>query len=246
MAVDPETGEMSGNRSRTAHADESARRRASRERKRSRAEMQQGWAKRGGGMRVAGENGSFPASDTPPRPPLILVLYEDLADEFGPPPEPVYGQYPRSLIAKAVPWLRCQRHQILHVCSGSLPHGEGTRVDIRPAARPDILADGRHLPLADGSWRGGILIDPPYSAHYARELYGVDYPRPSHLLREAARVLAPGGRVGIVHYHTPKPVGGLAFVKAFGLSIGFDMPMRALTFYERPAGARQVAIAEVG
>lgn len=194
--------------------------------------------------RIAGENGSFPASDTPPRPPPILVLYEDLNDDFG--PAPVYGQYPRGLIAKALPWLQCQRHQILHVCSGSLPRGEGTRVDIRPEARPDILADGRALPLAAGSWRGGILIDPPYSAHYAKELYGVKYPRPSHLLREAARVLPPGGRVGIVHYHTPKPVRGLTFVKAFGLSIGFDMPMRALVFYERTRAARQLAIAEAG
>lgn len=199
--------------------------------------MQQGWAKRGGPVsadkRIAGENGSFPASGHPPRPPPILVLYEDLNDDFGEPPEAVYGQYPRGTIRKALPWLRCQRHQILHVCSGSLSRGEGTRVDIRPAARPDILADGRALPIADGGWPGGILIDPPYTAHYARELYGVDYPRPSHLLREAARILPPGGRVGIVHYHTPKPVDGLTFVRAFGLSIGFDMPMRALTFYER-------------
>jgi hypothetical protein len=72
-------------------------------------------------------------------------------------------------------------------------------------------------------------------AHYARELYGVDYPRPSHLLREAARVIAPGCRVGIVHYITPKPVPGTFFVKAFAVSTGFDMPMRALSFFERDA-----------
>jgi hypothetical protein len=83
------------------------------------------------------------------------------------------------------------------------------------------------------TWCGGILIDPPYSAHYARELYGVEYPRPSHLLREAARIIAPGRRIGIVHYITPKPALGTFFVKAFGVSTGFDMPMRALTFYER-------------
>jgi adenine-specific DNA methylase len=78
-----------------------------------------------------------------------------------------------------------------------------------------------------------IVTDPPYSAHYARELYGFDYPRPSHLLREAARVAKPGARIGIVHYITPKPVPGTSFVKTFGLSTGFDMPMRAVTIYER-------------
>ncbi len=164
-------------------------------------------------------------------PPPVLVLYEDLADGLA--PAPVYGQYPRALIGKLLPWLRCERREILHVCSGSLPSGEGTRVDVRPEARPDILADGRALPLADGAWPGGILIDPPYSAHYARELYGVEYPRPSQLLREAARVIAPGGRIGIVHYITPKPTPGLTFVKAFGLSTGFDMPMRAISIYAR-------------
>lgn len=168
----------------------------------------------------------------PPKPPPVLVLYDDLVgDDLG--PEPVYGQYPRGLIRKLTPWLRCERREILHVCSGSLPPGEGVRVDVRIEARPDILADGRALPFADGSWHGGILIDPPYSAHYARELYGVEYPRPSHLLREAARVIAPGGRIGIVHYITPKPVKGTRFVRAFGLSTGFDMPMRAIMVYER-------------
>ena len=184
--------------------------------------------------RVQGANGSFQVNaetPSPPSPPPILALYEDLVDELQ--PEPVYGQYPRTFIAKLLPWLRCARHQILHVCSGSLPRGEGTRVDIRPEARPDIVADGRALPFAAGSWSGGILIDPPYTAHYAKELYGLDYPRPSHLLREAARVIWPGGRIALVHYITPKPVAGTRFVKAFGLSTGFDMPMRAVTIYER-------------
>jgi SAM-dependent methyltransferase len=162
----------------------------------------------------------------------VLVLYEDIADEHGPAPQPVYGQYPRGLIAKVLPWLRCARHQILHVCSGSLRAGEGIRVDIRPEARPDFVADGRHLPFADGEHLA-VMIDPPYSEGYAKSLYKVDYPRPSHLLREAARVVRPGGRIAIVHYFTPKPVVGTRFVKAFGLSTGFDMPMRAVTIYER-------------
>lgn len=162
----------------------------------------------------------------------MLVLYEDLAPPNELEPTPVYGQYPRGLITKMLPWLRCGRHEILHVCSGSLPRGEGIRVDIRADAQPDILADGRDLPLDDGSV-AAVMLDPPYSEGYAKSLYGVEYARPAHLLREAARVVRPGGRIAIVHYITPKPVAGTRFVKAFGLSTGFDMPMRAVTIFER-------------
>jgi hypothetical protein len=181
--------------------------------------------------RIAGEYGDFPVSAPEPKRPPICVLYEDL-DRPRAMPRARYGQFPRALITKLLPWLRCERREILHVCSGCLPPGEGIRVDLDPTAHPNILADGRALPLLDGSV-AAVLIDPPYTEHYAREFYGCDYPRPSHLLREAARVVRPGGRIGFVHYITPRPPAGARFVKAFGLSTGFDMPIRGVTIFER-------------
>lgn len=144
--------------------------------------------------------------------------------------------YPRGLIGKIMPWLRCGRAEVLHVCSGALPRGEGIRVDIRPEAKPDILADGRALPLRDACM-AAVLIDPPYTEHYARELYGTEYPRPSHLLAEAARVVRPGGRIGLVHYIVSNPAPATRFVKAFALCMGFGFPMRALAIYEREQDA---------
>lgn len=246
-------GEMpaGSNRSRTDFAGSSVRRMIRRTEKRGTEEHLAGRKRRRAEKRsnpsrnvprVESEAGTFPGSVSPPRPPPVLVLYQDLVGEdelawLGRPRPPempvaVYGQYPRALIAKMLPWLRCARHEVLHVCSGSLPPGEGIRVDIRPEAQPDILADGRALPLADGS-QAAVMIDPPYTEHYAKHLYQVDYPRPSHLLREAARVVKPSGRIVFVHYITPKPAPGTRFVKAFGLSTGFDMPIRAVTVFER-------------
>lgn len=192
-----------------------------------RPELSRDWS------RVPGSNGSWPARGDAPRPPAICALYEDLAEpDLEAQPEPVFGQYPRALIGKLLPWLRCERREILHVCSGALPRGEGIRIDIRPEARPDVLADGRALPFADGSM-AAVLLDPPYTPQYSRDLYGVDYPRPSHLLAEAARVVRPCGRVGIVHYLVPMPPPRCRLIRVMGLSTGFGFPMRAVTIYER-------------
>ncbi len=161
----------------------------------------------------------------------MCILYDDLVDP-GELPEAVYGQYPRVLIAKILPWLRCNRREVLHVCSGSLPPGEGIRVDLRLAARPDVLADGRCLPFASGSV-AAVMFDPPYTPQYARELYGVDYPRPAHLLAEGARVVRHGGRIAFVHHIVPMPPAGCRLIRVFGLSTGYGYPMRAVTVYER-------------
>lgn len=184
--------------------------------------------------RVDGADGSWPDRATEqrrePRPPAILVLLPDLLDGLR--PAAVYGQYPRGFIAKMLPHLGCARSEVLHLCSGSLRGGEGIRVDCRAEAQPDIVADVTRLPLADNSV-AAVMADPPYSAEYARRLYGVKYPRPAHVLREAVRVVRPGGVVCFVHYITPRPAPGSTFVRCWAMSTGFDMPVRAVTLYQK-------------
>ncbi len=186
---------------------------------------------RGPDRPTKGTNGSWPSEGAPPKPPAICALYGDLLEPEDL-PQAVFGQYPTALIPKVLPWLRCKRSEVLHVCSGSLKPREGIRVDVRPAARPDVLADGRRLPFADGAM-AAVMLDPPYTVQYAQDLYGVDYPRPSHLLREAARVVRPCGRIAFVHYLVPMPPPGCSLVRVRGRSTGFGFPIRAVTIFER-------------
>lgn len=176
--------------------------------------------------------GGWPARNRgkgPGRPALWAVV-ETLHQ-----PEPVYGVYPVGFVGWALKRLGCRPREVVHVCSGALSAddvGGGTRVDVRPEAHPDVLADGRALPFADGTFAGAML-DPPYTAEYASSLYGTEYPRPAHLLAEAARVVRPGGRIGFMHFVMPNPPPGCRIVRVFGVTQGCGYSIRAWTLYER-------------
>lgn len=185
-----------------------------------------------GGRQVPKTDGITAAAQANAKPPAMLILHDPWMLDAHEPPVPVFGQYPRGLVARIASLLRAERREILHVCSGSLPLGEGIRVDLRQAARPDVRADGRALPFRSGAFRA-VLLDPPYTAEYADGLYGTDYPLPSHLLAEAARVVQPGGRIGFVHFTVPYPPPGCSFVRVVAISTGCGYQLRAVTIFER-------------
>lgn len=148
-------------------------------------------------------------------------------------PAPVWGTFPRGFLAWAFRRLGAAPREILHVCSGALgPDAGGVRVDLHAEARPDVQADGRRLPFRDNTFRA-VLIDPPWSVEYARDLYGTKYPRPSHLLLEAARVLKPGGRIGFVHFIIPNPPVGTRILRITGLTQGCGYRIRAFTLFQK-------------
>ena len=150
-------------------------------------------------------------------------------------PPGVWGSYPKGFLQWAVPQLQCAPSEVLHLCSGAIPRGVGrARVDLRRDARPDVVADARQLPFADASF-AAVMIDPPYSVEYARDLYGIGYPRPSHLLAEASRVLRPCGRVGILHFLVPMPPKDprCSLVSVRGVTTGCGYRIRAFSVFER-------------
>jgi SAM-dependent methyltransferase len=126
--------------------------------------------------------------------------------------------------------------RVLHICAGSV-RGPFT-VDRRAGVRPAVVADARALPFLAGSFDWAIA-DPPYSREWARRLYGItarQYPTPGGIVREAMRVLRPGGRLGLLHYMVP-PYGGPAvrLVGVWGITVGPGSTIRAFTVLERMA-----------
>jgi hypothetical protein len=147
----------------------------------------------------------------------------------------VFGQFPYGFLKDVVKMQLLgdvRRDQILHVCSGTLSEHERWTVDMRPAARPSVIAKGQALPFLDASFPA-VMIDPPYTEEYARNLYRSEFPRPSHLLREAARVVKPGGRIGLLHIAVPITPADCEFVSSMGVVPGPGFRIRAFTVYQR-------------
>lgn len=147
----------------------------------------------------------------------------------------VFGRYPKGLLRHVLK-LRLlgdvRRGDVLHVCSGTLGPDEKWTVDVRPAARPLIVADGKALPFRASAFKA-VMLDPPYSDAFARNLYGTENPRPSWLLTEAARVTMPGGRIGMLHVAIPLAPADCDLVRVYPVSTGVGFRIRAFTIYEK-------------
>lgn len=160
--------------------------------------------------------------------------YRDLMERGADPDGfAVFGQFPKGFLAHVLRhrWLgEVERDEILHVCSGTLQ--ERWTVDIRASAKPSVVADGCALPFRSEVFKA-VLLDPPYSEEYARNLYRGTNPRPSWLLREAARVVRDGGRIGLLHVACPFAPPDCVFVSVYGITTGPGYRIRALTLFEK-------------
>jgi hypothetical protein len=156
-----------------------------------------------------------------------VMFGKNSAEDFGVFPDG--GGYPIRFLDNAYEWLGATNPDlVLHLCSGSMLRG--VRVDIRPEMEPDFVCDARQTPFDDESW-DWIMIDPPYSEEYARNLYGTEknYPKPGQLMREASRLLKPGGMVGFLHFQVPMIRKPLKLIEVRGITTGLGYAIRAFS-----------------
>lgn len=155
-------------------------------------------------------------------------------------PFPDGGGYPIGFVEWALKEMGCaDPANVLHLCAGSVVTGR--RVDIRPELNPDIVADCRNVPLPDASVEF-VMADPPYSEEMAENLYGTGrvYPQPGQIVKEACRLLRPGGRFGLLHVQVPMGHKPMRIVGVYGITTGSGYNIRAWTLMEK--GQEELAL----
>jgi hypothetical protein len=116
----------------------------------------------------------------------------------GPPPaQGQYQRYPgRFLFNVRKVYPQFVGDNTLHMFSGS--HNDfGVSTDFRSDSGAVIIAPFDAIPRDDGSF-DNVLADPPYADHWQNQWHG-ELPKPKHILKEASRLVKPGGLVGILH-----------------------------------------------
>lgn len=113
----------------------------------------------------------------------------------------LHGQYPPTFLKRALA-LFPDAKNILHCPSGTVS-GPGMTVDmIRDEVRqPQILASADNLPFPDASF-DLYLSDPPYTPADSAKYGCPSYPL-GKAMKEAHRLLVPGGHFGILHTYYP-------------------------------------------
>lgn len=83
----------------------------------------------------------------------------------------------------------------------------GLRIDLRKEVKPHIIADSHNIPLI-GGLADCIVIDPPYSNKYSKELFNTPKLKLSKCIEESKRILCKGGFLVIYHiFPIPAPKG---------------------------------------
>ena len=146
----------------------------------------------------------------------------------------IYGQYPPKFLERALALFpEIPSNKILHCPSGSVT-GPGMTVDlIKDDVRcPQICASADSLPFANSSFKLW-LADPPYSEEDAKKYGCKKFPLVG-MVREAQRVLEPGGYLGVLHLYYPSYSRKIWELKALiAVITGFNRATRIFSILQK-------------
>ena len=143
----------------------------------------------------------------------------------------LHGQYPPTFLKRALS-LFPEAKDVLHCPSGTVTHG--TTVDLMrdDVRQPQIQADASSLPFADASfdlW----LSDPPYTTEDSKKYGCKPFPL-GKMVKEAHRVVRPGGYLGILHTYYPSYRRGMWNLRGLiAVVTGFQRATRMFSIFER-------------
>ncbi len=178
-----------------------------------------------------------------------------------------YGAYPLGFLHRARALLGVhESDSVLHLCSGKVkeyPYGgfgpNDVTLDIDRELGADIICDLRDGVPPPAHWFGrtawastsgdagggwpAILADPPYTEEDAKQYCsgkgGLVFPSAQEVLEHSLKAVAPGSRVGILHYLWPRPptekrIGfKVKPVAAISVLVGFGNRVRLFSVFER-------------
>ncbi len=122
----------------------------------------------------------------------------------GPPPATGQRQrYPGRFILnlkKNYPSVFSPDANVLEMFAGSCAVLGAVTTDLREETGCDFPSPYDNLPFDDNSF-DFVVADPPYTKGFAREWTSLEaeIPKPKHILKEASRVVKPGGMIFILH-----------------------------------------------
>ena len=152
------------------------------------------------------------------------------------------GAYPSGYLAflKENGWWGEKR---IHLCSGRVKD-DGFKVDIRPEMNPNLVADARETGLEAGIF-DCVIIDPPYSADLAEQLYDTRkyYGSVNQFIKEGIRLAKAGGFIVSLSYEIPRLQKECDMLAVWGI---YEVPtvssMRCMVvFRKRKANALNTA-----
>lgn len=146
----------------------------------------------------------------------------------------LHGQYPPGFLKRALA-LFPEAKDILHCPSGTL-EGPGMTVDLMrdEIRKPQVQASADKLPFPDASFDLWIS-DPPYTVADSTKYGCPPFPLRG-MMKEAHRVLRPGGYLGVLHTYYPAykrqewDLKGLVAVVT-----GFQRATRMFSIFQRKA-----------